>query len=117
MQRSSRLLAALLVFALIQNGAWAAPHAPDPAEGDAAPAHHAHDGLSKSDSGQKTADPGAKDCCDTGSCDCGCTSNGPAAVFRPAPTAHDWARIAAVRAVDAAGELPGFGTTPFRPPA
>ena len=107
MRRTPRLLAALLVLAVIQNGAWAAPHVPDPVQDDAAPAHHHHDGMSKDQ----------KDCCDTGSCDCGCASTNPAAVFRPAPTAHDWGRIAAAGAEDAADGLPGFSTTPFRPPA
>lgn len=117
MQRALRLLAALLVIAVMHNSVSASPIAPEPVKEATGHAHHGHDGAKGDDSGRHSSDKGTRDCCVSGTCECGCTSASPAAVFRPAPTAHDWGRIAAVRAEDGPGYLPDFSGAPFRPPA
>ena len=116
MQRRFRLLAALLVIAVMQNGISAAPLFPDVMQGATGHAHHGHDGMSHHDSGKATS-PGKGDCCDSGTCKCGCAVTSPAAANRPAPTVRDWARIAAVRSQDAVAEPTGTTGAPYRPPA
>lgn len=117
MQRSLRLLVALLALAVMQNGVMASPVVPEPIQDATGHSQHDHSGTKGHDSSRHAPDTGDRDCCISGDCDCGCTVTSPAAVFRPAPTAHDWGRIAAVRAEDSTGDLPGVTGAPFRPPA
>ena len=108
MQRRFRLLAALLMIAVMQNGLSAAPLMPDAMQGMAGHAHHGHD---------MPGSPGKSDCCQTGTCKCGCALTSPAAASHPAPVLHDWERIAALRSDDALEEPTGTTGAPYRPPA
>ncbi|MEX1994818.1 MAG: hypothetical protein WD929_09150 [Steroidobacteraceae bacterium] len=118
MRRPFRLLAALLFLAVLHNGvatAWFA--APDVAlPDDMGMAHHGHDGMTDMDTGGDPGNGAGPDCCDSSSCDCGCTAT-QAFLLRPATAARDWARSAAVRAPDIMGFRPAITGAPFRPPA
>jgi len=111
-------LAALLLLAVMHNGvaapSMAAPDAAPPA--DAGMAHHGHGGMTDMDSGGHPVNQTSPDCCDSSSCDCGCTAT-PAALLRPTTAARDWLRVEPARPADAAGFRPAITGAPFRPPA
>lgn len=117
MQRSSRSLAALLVIVVMHGAVSASPLMPAPVQDTAGHAQHGHDGMKGDDSDGTSHDSDSGNCCDSGSCDCGCATTSPAAAFRPTPVARDWARIASVHTDDFTADLSGFAGAPFRPPA
>jgi len=113
-----RPLAALLLLAVLHNGiaapASAVPDTAPPA--DAGMAHHGHEGMADMDSGGHPVSQTSPDCCDSSSCDCGCTAT-PVALLRPAIAARDWLRAEPARTPDAVGFRPATTGAPFRPPA
>jgi uncharacterized protein involved in copper resistance len=112
------MLAGLLLLAVFHNAIaapWSAiPDAAPPA--DMGMSHHDHDGMAHPDSGGQPMDHASPDCCDTSSCDCGCTAT-PMALLPPATAARDWLRAEPTRAADTTDIRPAAAGAPFRPPA
>jgi hypothetical protein len=112
------MLAGFLLLAVIHNGIaapWsAAPDIAPPA--DMGMSHHGHEGMTDMESGGLPADQTSPDCCDSSSCDCGCTAT-TVALLRPTSAARDWLRADPALAPDAVGFRPAPTGAPFRPPA
>jgi hypothetical protein len=108
------LIRALLVLALMLNGAASPPAAAmDDASGAAT--HSGHHGMDHP-SDQVPADQSFGDCCDGMGCGCGCA--GPQMVPLPvAATPRAWDRAPAVFTFKVAPFSASLVTAPFRPPA
>lgn len=118
MRNRFRPLVALLLLTVLQNGVatpWsAAPDVVPPA--DMGMTHQGHDGTMDRDAGGHPGNHAGPGCCDSPSCDCGCTAT-PAFMLSQTTVVRDWPRAGAARAPDATGIRPAATGGPFRPPA
>jgi hypothetical protein len=118
MRRQFHVLVALLLIAVLHGSvatAWMASpdHSPPVHAGTA---HQVQDGMLDGCSGEHPADGSRPGCCDSSSCDCGCTAT-PAAVLRLTPAVRDWVTMENHRA-EYVPILQRISVgAPFRPPA
>ncbi len=116
-RRRFRPLAAVLLLAVLHNGAatpWTAPPDVVPPD-DLGIMHHGHAGMAHPDGGNPPHHS-SRDCCGSATCDCGCTAT-PVALLAPPATVRDWARAEAIGAPTFVAFRPGATGAPFRPPA